>query len=80
MHTAMLKRMVRRIEERAGSSGGPCPRCVDWLRPVLLRGDAPMPPPCAACGREPFVHRLIKVDDFFHNRQRLDALEQDEEE
>jgi hypothetical protein len=79
MLTTVRRRMAR-LAALAGNAGGPCPCCRDWVRPVLLRGDAPLPPPCAACGRPPVVHRLIKVDDFFHNRERLDALSQGEEE
>jgi hypothetical protein len=73
MRTLALKRTVKRLAALAGSSG-PCPACADWLRPVLLRGDAPEPPCCPACGRRPFVVRLIYDPDFFGNRRRLDEV------
>jgi hypothetical protein len=75
MRAALLTRL-KRLASWTGE--GPCPCCADWSAPIRLRGDAtaqPGPPACPACGRHPVVHRLIKVNDFFHNRQRLAALE-----
>jgi hypothetical protein len=82
MRAAALSRTVKRLAGWAGGTG-PCPCCADWRGPVLLRGDLeaqPGPPCCPACGRPPAVCRLIKVDNFYHNRERLLALERGEED
>jgi hypothetical protein len=77
MHTAMLKRMVRRIEERAGSSG-PCPYCAGRRHVPLREGQ--VRPVCAVCQRPLPACRIVKIDDFYGNAARLAALQQGEED
>jgi hypothetical protein len=69
-----LANRLRRLEMVAGSTG-PCPVCPDSLRPVHLRDDAPEPPSCPVCGRRPFVVRLVRDEDFYNNRQRLEEVQ-----
>jgi hypothetical protein len=64
-----------RLEALTGSTG-PCPLCADWRELILLRDKAPEPPCCPVCGRQPFVVRLVRDPNFYHNRERLDALEE----
>jgi hypothetical protein len=69
-----LANRLRRLEVLAGSTG-PCPLCGDWREPILLRDEAPEPDCCLACGRPPFVCRLVRVDNFYSNRQRLEEVQ-----
>ena len=67
-----LTNRLRRLE--ALSHGGPCPCCLDWARPVLLRGADAEPPSCPACGCRPAVILLLRDPDFYANRRRLDEV------
>jgi hypothetical protein len=67
-----LANRLRRLE--ALSHGGPCPCCLDWTRPVLLRDAEPEPECCLACGRRPFMVRIVRDPNFYQNRPRLDEV------
>jgi hypothetical protein len=71
-----LVNRLRRLEVLAGGTG-PCP-CCTGRAPALLRGEQEVPA-CETCGQALPAVRLVKVDNFYLNRQRLDALERGEE-
>ena len=78
MHTAMLRRMVKRLE--AQQVGSRCPECAAWpdaiavrIVEVIVEPGEPIPPPdktdptlfhCEACGRthRPRVVELVEGD------------------
>ena len=79
MHTAMLKRMVKRLEARAVRS---CPECRDWPDEIALRiieeiiePGQPIPPPdpserrpgeygpCPCCNRRHKARIIEVVED-----------------
>jgi hypothetical protein len=81
-----LVNRLRRLESL--SHGGPCPCCLDWARPVVLRepsfygaerGQSAEPASCPVCGRWPPVILLRRDPDFFANQKRLEELSQQQD-
>jgi hypothetical protein len=68
MRTLILKRMVRRLEGLADSTG-PCPYCAGRA-PILLRGEQAAPV-CSVCGRGFPAVKLVRDSNFFGNALRL---------
>ena len=74
MRTAipMLRRTVRRMADQLDSGGCPCCAAAPY---VSLR-EGQEAPTCKACGRELPAVRIVKCENFYGNKARMDALKE----